>query len=93
MCAVVLAVLLNLGSRKSSYAYAPFLGKRPPVKPDPLKFMQRVRSEIALSTMGTTDDGNVLNHEQILPFPITPGDTSNLSAGLTTEVAFHHMPR
>jgi hypothetical protein len=51
--------------------------------------VERVRREIALSAVGTTHHGDVLDEEHALPFPAGLSDFSDPSAFLSTDMARH----
>jgi hypothetical protein len=76
-------------SRKSGYGYASLLAERFAMEFDALDLLQGLRREVALAAAGATDNGHILNNEQVRPFAVTARNSTDLCAGLTTNIANH----
>ena len=73
-------------SDKRSYGDLAQFGDTPAMEFDPLKLMQRLRREIAFATMGTDDNGHVLNNQQVCATAVTACYAANSRALLAAEV-------
>jgi hypothetical protein len=80
-------------SGKRSDSDRTLLCPRLTVQLDALDLVQGLGGQIALAAMGTTDDGHVLDDEEVGPLTVTTRDAPHVGAALTTNKAYHSLGR
>jgi hypothetical protein len=59
------------------------------MKLDPFNLIESLCREIALATMGTTNDRDILNDQQAVPFAVTPRYMTKLCSFFSTNITYH----
>jgi hypothetical protein len=78
-------------SSECRYCYSPLDRDLLTMLFNPLNLVKGLSGQVALSTLWTADDRNILNDEKLFSLAVTPGDTAEACPFFTADIANHQV--